>query len=219
MKAIGAALALAVLAFPAQAAITRANTTAGVIEGQVVDGVGEFKGIPFAAAPIGDLRWKAPQPPKPWPGVRKTVAFGPACVQGPILAQMGSAAAQSEDCLYIDVWTPAVTPADKLPVIAWIYGGGFNSGATSVPMYDGANFARQGVVFVSLSYRVGPFGFLSTPELSAESRHGSGNYGLLDLVAGLHWVHDNIAKFGGDPTKVTIMGHSAGSMAVSELVA
>jgi para-nitrobenzyl esterase len=132
---------------------------------------------------------------------------------------MGSTAPASEDCLYIDVWTPANTPADKLPVIAWIYGGGFNSGATSVPMYDGTNFARQGVVLVSLSYRVGPFGFLATPELSAESGHGSGNYGLLDLVAALHWVHDNVAQFGGDPAKVTIMGHSAGSMAVSELVA
>jgi para-nitrobenzyl esterase len=219
MKELVSALALVVLAAPAQATVPQAQTTAGIVQGEVVDGIGEFKGIPFAAPPVGDLRWKAPQPVQPWQGVKRTVAFGPGCLQGPILAQMGSAAAQSEDCLFIDVWTPANTPADKLPVIAWIYGGGFNSGATSVPMYDGANFAKQGVVFVSLSYRVGPFGFLSTPELSAESGHGSGNYGLLDLVAGLHWVHDNIGKFGGDPDKVTIMGHSAGSMAVSELVA
>nr|WP_166179824.1 carboxylesterase family protein [Altererythrobacter segetis] len=217
LVALGAALSL--LTSPAQAAISQAQTTAGAVQGEVVDGIGEFKGIPFAAPPVGELRWKAPQPPAPWQGVRKTVAFGPACLQGAILAQMGSTAAQSEDCLYIDVWTPANTPADKLPVIAWIYGGGFNSGATSVPMYDGANFAHQGLVLVSLSYRVGPFGFLATPELSAESGHGSGNYGLLDLVAGLRWVHDNIARFGGDPAKVTIMGHSAGSMAVSELVA
>jgi para-nitrobenzyl esterase len=213
------AVAVALTASPAAAAITEAKTTAGVVQGQAVEGLGEFKGIPFAAPPIGDLRWKGPQPVQPWRGVRQAVAFGPACMQGPILAQMGSTASQSEDCLYIDVWTPANSPADKLPVIAWVYGGGFNSGATSVPMYDGANFARQGVVFVSLSYRVGPFGFLATPELSAESGHGSGNYGLLDLVAGLRWVHDNIARFGGDPAKVTIMGHSAGSMAVSELVA
>jgi para-nitrobenzyl esterase len=216
---IAFAAAWALLSIPAQAAISQAQTTAGAVQGEVVDGIGEFKGIPFAAPPVGDLRWKAPQPARPWQGVRKTVAFGPACMQGPILAQMGSTAAQSEDCLYIDVWTPANTPADKLPVIAWIYGGGFNSGATSVPMYDGANFARQGVVLVSLSYRVGPFGFLATPELSAESGHGSGNYGLLDLIAGLQWVRDNVAQFGGDPAKVTIMGHSAGSMAVSELVA
>jgi para-nitrobenzyl esterase len=213
------AVAVALTASPAAAAITEAKKTAGVVQGQAVEGLGEFKGIPFAAPPIGDLRWKGPQPVQPWQGVRQAVAFGPACMQGPRLAQMGSTASQSEDCLYIDVWTPANSPADKLPVIAWVYGGGFNSGATSVPMYDGANFARQGVVFVSLSYRVGPFGFLATPELSAESGHGSGNYGLLDLVAGLRWVHDNISRFGGDPAKVTIMGHSAGSMAVSELVA
>jgi len=212
-------LAFATVTAPVHAAISQARTTAGAVQGEVADGVGEFKGIPFAAPPVGDLRWKAPQPAAPWQGVRKTVAFGPACMQGPILAQMGSTAGTSEDCLYIDVWTPANTPADKLPVIAWIYGGGFNSGATSVPMYDGANFARQGVVFVSLSYRLGPFGFLATPELSAESGHGSGNYGLLDLIAALHWVHDNIGQFGGDPARVTIMGHSAGSMAVSELVA
>ncbi|MGZ3265195.1 MAG: carboxylesterase/lipase family protein, partial [Croceibacterium sp.] len=217
LVALGAALAL--MSGTAHAAITQAQTAAGAVQGEAVDGIGEFKGIPFAAPPLGDLRWKAPQPVAPWQGVRRTVAFGPACMQGPILAQMGSAAAQSEDCLYIDVWTPANTPADKLPVIAWIYGGGFNSGATSVPMYDGANFAHQGVVLVSLSYRVGPFGFLATPELSAESGHGSGNFGLLDLIAALHWVHENIGQFGGDPAKVTIMGHSAGSMAVSELVA
>jgi para-nitrobenzyl esterase len=219
MKTVWAALALAFLSAPAAAAISQAQSTAGAIQGEVVDGSGEFKCIPFAAPPVGELRWKAPQPAAPWQGVRKTVAFGPACLQGPILAQMGSTAAQSEDCLYIDVWTPANSAGDKLPVIAWIYGGGFNSGATSVPMYDGANFARQGVVLVSLSYRVGPFGFLATPELSAESGHGSGNYGLLDLIAGLQWVRDNVAQFGGDPAKVTIMGHSAGSMAVSELVA
>jgi para-nitrobenzyl esterase len=219
VKAFWALVVLASAAIPAHAAITQAKTTAGVVQGEAVGDIGEFKGIPFAAPPVGDLRWQAPQPVQPWQGARQTVAFGPACMQGPILAQMGSTATASEDCLYIDVWTPANAATDKLPVLAWIYGGGFNSGATSVPMYDGANFAHQGVVFVSLSYRVGPFGFLATPELSAESGHGSGNYGLLDLVAGLRWVHDNIAQFGGDPGKVTIMGHSAGSMAVSELVA
>ena len=208
---------LATLPAPALAAIEQAQTTAGTVHGTVVDGIGEFKGIPFAAPPVGELRWKAPQPPAHWQGVKQTVAFGPACMQGAILAQMGSTATQSEDCLYLDVWTPAHSPGDKLPVIAWIYGGGFNSGATSVPLYDGANFAKSGVVFVSLSYRVGPFGFLATPQLSAESGHGSGNYGLLDLIAGLKWVRANIAQFGGDPAKVTIMGHSAGSFAVSQL--
>jgi para-nitrobenzyl esterase len=217
---LGLVWALALLAGPAHAAITQAQTTAGIVQGEAVEGLGEFKGIPFAQPPVGDLRWKAPQPVQPWQGVRKTIAFGPACMQGAqLLKQMGSEQPMSEDCLFIDVWTPANTPADKLPVIAWIYGGGFNSGATSVPMYDGANFAKQGVVFVSISYRVGPFGFLATPALSAESGQGSGNYGLLDMIAGLRWVHDNIAQFGGDPAKVTVMGHSAGSMAVSELVA
>jgi para-nitrobenzyl esterase len=213
---IALAAALALLPLPASAAIEQAKTTAGTVQGEVVDGISEFKGIPFAAPPVGDLRWKAPQPPKPWSGVKQTIAFGPACMQGAI-AQMGSKSPASEDCLYIDVWSPANAPADKLPVIAWIYGGGFNSGATSVPLYDGANFAKSGVVFVSLSYRVGVFGFLASPQLSGESGHGSGNYGLLDMIAGLKWVRDNIAQFGGDPGKVTIMGHSAGGFAVSML--
>ena len=125
--------------------------------------------------------------------------------------------AASEDCLYLDVWTPAKSSREKLPVIAWIYGGGFNGGMTSAPLYDGANFARKGVVFVSIAYRVGPFGFLATPELSRESHHGSGNYGLLDQIAGLKWIQKNIAAFGGDPSKVTVLGHSAGGFAVSML--
>ena len=220
MKAIWAALALAVGATPAVAEIRQADVTGGTVEGEVADGLSQFKGIPFAAPPTGDLRWKAPQPVVPWLGTRRATAFGPACMQGETLArQMGSTAPISEDCLYLDVWTPAAAADAKLPVIVWIYGGGFNAGATSVPLYDGANFAKQGVVFVSLSYRLGPFGFLATPELSAESGEGSGNYGLLDLIAGLQWVHDNAAKFGGDPANVTILGHSAGSMAVSNLLA
>jgi para-nitrobenzyl esterase len=125
----------------------------------------------------------------------------------------------SEDCLYIGVWSPAKSADEKLPVIAWIYGGAFAAGATSNPLYDGTNFARRGVVFVSISYRVGPFGFLATPELSRESGHGSGNYGLLDMIAGLKWIQANVSKFGGDPTKVTILGHSAGGWGVSMLAA
>ena len=136
-----------------------------------------------------------------------------------MLRQMGSTSPMSEDCLFADVWTPATAPSDKLPVIMWIHGGGYTGGAPSVALYDGANFAKQGVVFVSLAYRLGAFGFLATPELSAESGHGSGDAGLLDMIAGLHWVQDNIAKFGGDPARVTIMGHSAGSSAVSILAA
>jgi len=222
MKAIRTAIALALagVSATAMAEIPEAQVTGGTVAGEVADGLSMFKGIPFAAPPTGDLRWKAPQPVVPWLGTRKTTSFGAGCMQDPGLAkQMGADVPLSEDCLFIDVWTPADTPADGLPVIAWIYGGGYNSGMTSVPLYDGANFARSGVVFVSISYRVGPFGFLATPELSAESGHGSGNYGMLDQIAGLKWVQENIAQFGGDPAKVTIMGHSAGGFAVSELAA
>jgi para-nitrobenzyl esterase len=214
------ALSLAAGAAPAMAQITQASVTGGRIAGVAADGLGEFKGIPFAAPPVGELRWKPPQPVRPWSGVRQTTAFGAGCMQDPVLAkQMGSASALSEDCLFIDVWTPAKAAGEKLPVIAWIYGGGFNGGLTSVPLYDGANDAKKGVVFVAISYRVGPFGFLATPELSRESGHGSGAYGLMDQIAGLKWVQANIDKFGGDPGKVTILGHSAGAFAVSMLAA
>lgn len=212
-------MALAVTAaVPALAQINEANVAGGRISGAIVDGVAEFKGIPFAAAPVGPLRWKAPQPVRPWSGVRQTVAFGPACLQDPTMAnRMAPGVALSEDCLYLDVWTPAKAPNERLPVIAWIYGGGFTGGMTSAPLYDGAHFARKGVVFVSISYRVGALGFLATPALSRESGHGSGNYGLLDQIAGLKWIQKNIAQFGGDPSEVTLLGHSAGGFSVSML--
>ena len=213
------ALALAVAAAPAMAEITEASVTGGKIAGKAEGGLGEFKGIPFAAPPVGDLRWKAPQPVKPWSGVKQTVSFGAACMQGGGGGGAGPGIPYDEDCLFIDVWTPAKAPGDKLPVLVWIYGGGFNSGATSNQLYDGANLARKGVVFVSISYRVGPLGFLATPELSKESGRGSGNYGLLDQILGLKWVQANVAKFGGDPAKVTVQGHSAGGQAVSMLAA
>ncbi len=211
----------AALAAPATSQITVGAVTGGTVEGTVTDGVSTFLGIPFAAPPVGDLRWKAPQPVVPWTGTRKADKFGKACMQEPGLAkQMGYEGELSEDCLFIDLWTPAKAATERLPVIVWIYGGGYFSGMSSVPLYNGANFAKQGVVFVSVSYRVGPFGFLATPQLTAESGgKGSGNYGLLDMIAGLKWVQANIAKFGGDPAKVTIMGHSAGSNAVSRLAA
>ncbi len=213
-------IAAALAAAPTSAQIGTAAVTGGTVEGVVSDGLSTYLGMPFAAPPVGDLRWKAPQPVRPWSGVRKADHFGAGCMQEPGLAkQMGFEGPLSEDCLFVDVWSPARTPAAKLPVIVWIYGGGFNSGMTGVPLYNGANFAKQGVVFVSISYRVGPFGFMSTAQLSKESGHGSGNYGMLDLVAGLKWVQANVAKFGGDPAKVTIMGHSAGAMAVSRLTA
>jgi para-nitrobenzyl esterase len=221
MKGILAAsiLALALAAAtPALAQIGEANVTGGRISGTVVDGISEFKGIPFAAAPIGTLRWKAPRPVRPWSGVRQTTAFGPACLQDPALAsRMAPGVRLSEDCLYLDVWTPARTSGERLPVIAWIYGGGFTGGMTSAPLYDGAHLASKGVVFVSISYRVGALGFLASPALSRESGHGSGNYGLLDQIDGLKWIKRNIAKFGGDPSKVTLLGHSAGGFSVSML--
>ncbi|HWG75776.1 MAG TPA: carboxylesterase family protein [Steroidobacteraceae bacterium] len=220
MKSIFSGLLIALVAVSpaAMAQITHVAVTGGSVAGTVVDGLSEFKGIPFAAPPVGNLRWKAPQPVKPWHGVRQTTAFGPGCMQG----GLGGGAARrpthiSEDCLYLNVWTPAKTAGEKLPVLAWIYGGGFTAGMTSTPLYDGTHFAQKGVVFVSISYRVGSFGFLATPELSRESGHGSGNYGLLDQLAALKWIQRNIAKFGGDPSKVTVFGHSAGGFAVSML--
>jgi para-nitrobenzyl esterase len=214
------ALALAAASTPAMtmAQISQADVTGGRIAGAVLDKISEFKGIPFAAPPVDALRWKAPQPIKPWSGVRQTTAFGPACLQDPAQGnRMAPGVLFNEDCLFLDIWTPAKTSGEKLPVIAWIYGGGFTGGMTSAPLYDGANFAKKGVVLVSISYRVGALGFLATPELSAESRHGSGNYGLLDQIAGLKWIQKNIAKFGGDPSKVTLLGHSAGATSVSML--
>lgn len=213
-------VAAALVAAPASAQIKTAAVTGGTVEGTVADGLSTYLGIPFAAPPVGELRWKAPQPVKAWSGVRKADQHAAGCMQEPGLAkQMGFNGPLSEDCLYIDVWTPAKATTEKLPVIVWIYGGGFNSGMTGVPLYNGANMARQGVVVVSVSYRVGPFGFMSSPALSKESGQGSGNYGMLDMIAGLKWVKANVGRFGGDPAKVTVMGHSAGSMAVSRLTA
>ncbi|HUN26783.1 MAG TPA: carboxylesterase family protein [Steroidobacteraceae bacterium] len=212
------AIALAQSAAAALAQIPRAHVTGGWIAGTVVDGVSEFKGIPFAAPPVGSLRWKAPQPVRPWHGVRQTVAFGPACMQDPRSAsRQAPGVSLSEDCLYLDVWTAAKTPGERRPVIAWIYGGGFTGGMTSAPLYDGTHFAQKGVVFVSIAYRVGALGFLATRELARESGHGSGNYGLLDQIAGLKWIRRNVAQFGGDPAKVTLLGHSAGGFSVSML--
>ena len=220
MRAWAMLAATAMIAAPVQAQIGTAQVTGGSVEGTVADGLSTYLGIPFAAPPVGDLRWKAPQPVKAWSGVKKAAQHGAGCMQEPGLAkQMGFEGALSEDCLFIDVWSPAKKAGEKLPVIVWIYGGGFNSGMTGVPLYNGANMAKQGVVVVSVSYRVGPFGFLSSPELSKESGQGSGNYGMLDMIAGLKWVQANVGKFGGDPGKVTIMGHSAGAMAVSRLTA
>lgn len=204
----------------AVAQITSATVTGGRVEGVITDGVASFKGIPFAAAPVGELRWKAPQAVAAWSGTKKAETYGPSCMQDPNMVKLfGAPPAISEDCLYLNVWTPAHAPGEKLPVMAWIYGGGFVAGATSIPAYDGTHLAQKGVILVSIAYRLGVFGFLAHPDLSHETGKGSGNYGLLDQIAGLQWIKANIAAFGGDPARVTIFGESAGGLSVSMLAA
>jgi len=192
------------------------KTVKGAVKGTQQDNLRVFKGIPFAKAPAGDLRWRAPQPAEPWTDVRDATSFADACSQTihPFMSNPGQPV--SEDCLYLNVWTPATDETEKLPVVVWIHGGGFSYGSTAMALFDGTAIAQRDVVFVSIAYRLGPLGFMSHPELSAESESGtSGNYALMDQVAGLEWVQDNIAAFGGDPSKVTIMGESAGGMSVS----
>ena len=196
------------------------EVTGGIIEGDIQGGVASFKGIPFAAPPVGELRWKAPQPIIPWQGVKDASGFAPGPMQDTAFgASLGGPQQVSEDCLYLNVWTGAKTIDEKRPVMVWIYGGGFGIGMTSSPTYDGTNLAKKGIVLVSVTYRVGPMGFLAHPELSAESGVGSGAYGIQDQIAGLRWVKDNIARFGGDPMNVTIFGESAGGYSVSMLAA
>ena len=197
------------------------RTDAGLVSGipGSSDEVRVYKGIPFAAPPIGDLRWHEPRPPSHWEGVHKADTFSPVCMQqqrGPAAA---SGPAPSEDCLYLNVWTAAKSASERRPVIFWTYGGAFTGGAGSVPMYDGDALARKGAVVVTYNYRLGIFGFLAHPELTKESGHNaSGNYALMDMAAALRWVQKNIANFGGDPKRVTIDGESAGSMLVSAMV-
>ena len=194
----------------------------GKIAGSTSAGVESWKGIPFAAPPVGKLRWRAPQPVARWHDVRSTTAHGPDCMQEPFpsdAAPLGSK--PSEDCLYLNVWKPAGSPAAfKLPVVVWIYGGGFVNGGSSPPVYSGAELAKQGVLVVSFNYRIGRFGFFAHPQLTRE--HGAttalGNYGFMDQLAALEWVNRNAAAFGGDPANVTITGESAGGMSVNTLL-
>lgn len=217
---VTAAALLLCLSQPAMAQIQTATVTGGPVAGVVKDGVASFKGIPFAAPPVGELRWKAPQPVKPWTGVKQADTFAPAPMQAAGMGGVTGAKPNiSEDCLYLNVWTAAKSARERRPVMVWIYGGGFAGGSTSVPVNDGTTFAQKGVVMVSAAYRVGPFGFLAHPELSKESGKGSGTFGLQDQIAGLRWVRDNIAQFGGDPSRVTIFGESAGAISVSMLAA
>jgi para-nitrobenzyl esterase len=220
MRSILLAIVIAATPLISVAAGTTAKVEQGVLQGTKEDGLSVYKGIPFAAPPVGDLRWRAPQPAAKWEGVRPADKFAPECVQGGFGPAGGKAPAMSEDCLYLNVWSPAKSASAKVPVLVWIYGGGFAGGATSIPGYSGEILAKKGVVLVSIAYRLGPIGFLAHPELSAESpNHVSGNYGLLDMIAALQWIKKNISAFGGDPDKVTIFGESAGGIAVSQLCA
>jgi para-nitrobenzyl esterase len=209
--------------FPALAA-DRVTTANGILESTSTpkDGVRSFKGIPFAQPPVGDLRWREPQPAKNWAGARNADQFGPRCMQrtSPGADYWFRSNGMSEDCLYLNVWTPAKSGSGRLPVLVYIFGGGFQNGDGSEPRYDGESMARHGMVAVSVNYRTNIFGFFVHPQLTKESpNHASGNYGLLDEVAALEWVQRNIAAFGGDPKHVTIAGESAGSIAVSALMA
>jgi para-nitrobenzyl esterase len=193
----------------------------GVVEGKTDENVQIFLGIPYAAPPLGELRWKPPTAVAKWSGVRRATQFGARCMQGPMYSDMVFRdPGPSEDCLTLNVWSGAKNAQARLPVMVWIHGGGFQAGSSSEPRQDGTALARQGVVVVSMNYRMGIFGFLVLPELMAESGHNSaGNYGLMDQLAALQWVQRNIAAFGGDLGNVTIFGESAGSISVSALMA
>jgi para-nitrobenzyl esterase len=212
--------------FPTRTLRKIVRIDSGLVSGRTDPyGVTAYLGIPFAAPPVGNLRWRAPQPVAAWHGVRPADHFGPSCMQ----VEMGirlpwsrgfmTQGPISEDCLYLNVWTRSPANGEKLPVMVWIYGGGFSEGSSEVAVYDGANLARKGVVVVTFNYRVGPLGFLAYPALTAESRnHSSGNYGLLDQIAALRWVQRNIGAFGGDRGNVTIFGQSAGAGSVAILM-
>lgn len=195
------------------------NVTGGAVAGVHQGDLSVFKGIPFAAPPVRELRWRAPAPVVPWQGVRITDRYSPMCLQA--LRSKNSVfylgeEPSSEDCLYLNVWSPQPRPDAKLPVMVFVYGGGWTIGSGSLPLYSGEGLARKGVVAVTFNYRVGALGFFAHPELTAESKRGaSGNYGLMDIAAALAWVRDNVAGFGGDPGNVTLYGQSAGAVAIS----
>ena len=196
------------------------KTQYGVLEGFEEDGVKKFLGVPFAQAPVGELRWKAPQPVQAWEGIREAKAFSDDPMQLNVFGDMNfRGSGRSEDCLYLNIWTTAKTVADGLPVLIYFNGGGLMAGSGSEPRYDGSSIAKEGVIGVTANYREGVFGFFAHPELTAASDYkGSGNYGFLDQVAAIKWVKENIAAFGGNPDRITIVGESAGSFSVSLLM-
>jgi para-nitrobenzyl esterase len=214
------AFASAMLGLAGTAGAETVQVQGGLVASKPGDtGIRVFEGIPYAAPPVGELRWRPPQPPVAWSGARSASAFGPRCMQDLLYDMTFRDRQMSEDCLYLNIWAPPAAPGAKLPVLVWIYGGGFQSGSASEARYDGTDLARKGVVVVSFNYRLGIFGFLAHPQLTAESPQGtSGNYGLLDQVAALRWVQANIAAFGGDPGNVTVFGQSAGAFSISALM-
>jgi para-nitrobenzyl esterase len=216
----GMVIAAAQVAGVSVAVGQQAWTESGAISGIRESGLSVYKGVPFAAPPVGDLRWRPPAPVTPWTGTRETNAFASACMQTGVSMPGETPPSVSEDCLYLNIWTPAKSAQERLPVIVWIYGGGYINGSASMPLYWGDRLAHKGVIVVTIAYRLGPLGFLAHPELTRESaHHSSGNYGLMDQIAALEWIQRNIAAFGGDPKNVTIAGQSSGAISVSILMA
>ena len=227
-KGLKMSILLAILLSGGVVAQTRLRTTTGMIDGAIHDdtGVRQFRGIPYAAPPVGDNRWRAPRPVAKWSGIRRAKRFGAACIQrvaGVRLPWSREFMVQeeiSEDCLFLNVWTAARSERERRPVLVYIHGGGYQEGSGAIDVYDGSKLARKGLVVVTINYRLGIFGYLAHPELTAESQnHASGNYGMLDQIEALRWVQRNIAAFGGDPARVTIAGQSAGASSVHNLTA
>lgn len=225
-KIILSTIAFFVFAFAfAQPQTAPIKVEGGLIKGVIIDDVSTYLGIPFAAPPVGELRWKKPQPVQSWQGIRLCDRFAPAPMQNmkarqpknwKNVAEMNPTT--SEDCLYLNVFAPTKKSDKPYPVMVWIFGGGFHVGGTDGPVYRGNKYAKEGVILVSIAYRLGVFGYLAHPELSKESGHGSGNYALYDQIAGLKWVKENIAAFGGDPNNITVFGQSAGSRSIQGLL-
>ena len=216
----GASIAGTLCLLTATAWAKPVRVESGAVEGTAKNGLTAYLGLPFAAPPLGELRWRDPQPVAPWEGTRQATSFAPACMQTGVSMPGETPPVTSEDCLYLNIWTPAKAGGKRLPVIVWIHGGAFKNGSASMPLYWGDRLAQRGVIIVSIAYRLGPLGFLAHADLTAESAHkSSGNYGLLDQIAALEWIRRNIAAFGGDPQRVTIAGQSSGAMSVSMLMA
>ncbi len=215
-----AAAAIAAVLPVGAAFAQQVRTESGVLAGIHADGLSIYKGVPFAAPPLGDLRWQPPARAASWTGTRKATAFAPACMQTGVSMPGETPPEVSEDCLYLNIWAPPHSASVHWPVIVWIYGGGYINGSASMPLYWGDSLAHKGAIVVTVAYRLGPLGFLALPELTRESPHASsGNYGLMDQIAALEWVQRNIAAFGGDPKRVTIAGQSSGAISVSVLMA